>query len=130
MLLGVQLGVVEEGVPRTFVFLCLCALSVIGRPVWFYAFRNTLFLVRLSYLRCILAAYVPNAILNQPFYHQVVTFSDMMEMLTNYDYTIDVTSDAGGEAETWGTEAGYGIISAAQMLGWIALNCQESCPGE
>ena len=54
----------------------------------------------------------------------------MMEMLTNYDYTIDVTSDAGGEAETWGTEAGYGIISAAQMLGWITANCQESCPGE
>ena len=54
----------------------------------------------------------------------------MMEMLTNYDYTIDVTSDAGGDAETWGSEAGYGIISAEQMLGWIALNCQESCPGE
>ena len=62
--------------------------------------------------------------------YQVVTYSDMMEILTNYDYTIDVTSDAGGEAETWGTEAGYGIISAEQILGWIALNCRESCPGE
>ncbi|CAM9844326.1 unnamed protein product [Ascophyllum nodosum] len=60
---------------------------------------------------------------------KVVTYSDMMEILTNYDYTIDVTSDAGGEAETWGTEAGYGIISAEQILGWIALNCRESCPG-
>lgn len=60
---------------------------------------------------------------------QVVTHSDMMEMLTNYEYTIDVTSDADGAVETFGTEAGYGIISAEQMLGWIASNCQEACPG-
>ena len=54
----------------------------------------------------------------------------MMEMLTDYQYTTDVTSDAGGKIETWGAEAGYGIISANQMLGWIAKNCQESCSGE
>ncbi|CAM9541047.1 unnamed protein product [Ascophyllum nodosum] len=63
-------------------------------------------------------------------YPRVVTLDDMMDMLTNYDYTIDVTSDAGEEPETWGAEAGYGIISAEQMLGWVAKNCQESCPGE
>lgn len=61
---------------------------------------------------------------------QVVTYSDMMEMLTDYTYIIDVTSDADGAEETWGTKAGYGIISADLMLGWIAANCQESCPGE
>ena len=60
----------------------------------------------------------------------MVTYNDMMEMLTNYDYTIDVTSDAGGEAEIWGNEAGYGIISAEKMLGWVAANCHESCSGE
>ena len=54
----------------------------------------------------------------------------MKEILTNYDYTIDVTSDAGGEAETFGAEAGYGLISAEQALGWVAANCQESCPGK
>ena len=54
----------------------------------------------------------------------------MIEMLTDYQYTIDVTSDAGGEIETWGAEAGYGIISANRMLAWIAKNCQESCSGE
>ena len=54
----------------------------------------------------------------------------MIEMLTDYRYTIDATSDAGGESETWGAEAGYGIISANQMLDWIATNCQESCSGE
>ncbi|CAN0279349.1 unnamed protein product [Ascophyllum nodosum] len=62
-------------------------------------------------------------------YPRVVTYNDMMEMLTNYDYTIDVTSDAGGEAEIWGNEAGYGIISAEKMLGWVAANCHESCSG-
>lgn len=61
---------------------------------------------------------------------QVVTFSDMMEMLTNYEYTIDVTSDAGGALETFGPEAGYGIISAQQMCRWVADNCAETCPGE
>lgn len=54
----------------------------------------------------------------------------MMEMMTNYTYTIDVISDADGEEETWGTEAGFGIISADQILGWIAANCRESCPGK
>ncbi|CAM9850942.1 unnamed protein product [Ascophyllum nodosum] len=60
---------------------------------------------------------------------KVVTYSDMMEMLTDYDYTIDVTSDAGGAPETFGVDAGFGIISAEQMLAWVATNCQESCPG-
>ena len=54
----------------------------------------------------------------------------MMEIMTNYNYTIDVTSDAGGEVKTWGAEAGYGIMSAAPMLDWVAANCQESCSGE
>lgn len=51
-------------------------------------------------------------------------------MLTNYDYTIDYTNDADGAAETWGTEAGYGIISASQMLAWVEANCGVACPGE
>lgn len=54
----------------------------------------------------------------------------MMQMLTDYTYTIDVISHADDEKETWGTEAGYGIISADKILGWIASNCQESCPGD
>ncbi|CAM9628762.1 unnamed protein product, partial [Ectocarpus sp. 12 AP-2014] len=58
-----------------------------------------------------------------------VGYAEIMEMLTNYDYTIDYTSDAGGAAETWGTEAGHGIISAAQMLAWVEENCGEACPG-
>ena len=53
----------------------------------------------------------------------------MMEILTNYDYIMDVTSDAGGAPETFGVEAGFGVISADQMLAWVAANCQESCPG-
>lgn len=61
---------------------------------------------------------------------QVVGHREMMEMLTNYEYTIDVTSDASGAAETYGTEAGFGIISAEQVLRWIASNCQQACPGE
>lgn len=51
-------------------------------------------------------------------------------MLSNYDYTIDLTSDADGAAETWGAEGGFGIISAGQMLAWVAANCGEACPGE
>lgn len=62
--------------------------------------------------------------------NKVVGYAEIMEMLTNYDYTIDLTSDAGGDAETWGAEGGYGIISASQMLAWVAANCGESCPGE
>lgn len=58
---------------------------------------------------------------------QVVKYADIMEMLTNYDYTIDYTSDSGGAAETWGPEAGYGIISASQMLRWVEANCREAC---
>lgn len=50
-----------------------------------------------------------------------------MEMLTNYDYTIDYTSDAGGAPETWGIEAGHGVVSASQMLGWVQDNCREAC---
>lgn len=61
---------------------------------------------------------------------QVVTYGDMMKVLTDYTYAIGVTSDANGKKETWGAEVGYGIISADQMLGWIATNCQEACPGE
>ena len=64
------------------------------------------------------------------FHVQVVTYDDMIEMLTDYRYITDVTSDAGGDIEMWGAEAGYGIIFANQMLGWIATNCQESCSGE
>lgn len=52
----------------------------------------------------------------------------MLEMLTDYDYTIDYTSD--GDPETWGVEAGHGIISARQMLAWVEANCAESCPGD
>lgn len=51
-------------------------------------------------------------------------------MLSNYDYTLDLTSDADGAAETWGADGGYGIISASQMLAWVAANCGEACPGE
>lgn len=57
----------------------------------------------------------------------MVRYAEIMEMLTNYDYTIDYTSDAGGAAETWGTEAGHGIISASQMLIWVEKNCKEAC---
>lgn len=60
----------------------------------------------------------------------VVTFSDMMEILTNYDYTIDAVADAGGAPETFAPEAGYGIISAQQMCRWVEENCPASCPGE
>ncbi|CAM9810968.1 unnamed protein product, partial [Ascophyllum nodosum] len=53
----------------------------------------------------------------------------MMEMLTNFDDKVDDTSDAGAEAKTWEAEAGYGRISVNYILGWVARNCQESCPG-
>lgn len=53
----------------------------------------------------------------------------MMDMLTNYDYTFDYTSDGDGAAETWGAEAGYGIISASKMLAWVEANC-DACSGE
>ena len=53
-----------------------------------------------------------------------------MEMLTNYEYTLDYTNDADGAAETWGVEGGHGIISAGQMLEWVKKNCGEACPGE
>ncbi|CAM9901846.1 unnamed protein product, partial [Ectocarpus sp. 12 AP-2014] len=43
---------------------------------------------------------------------RVVEYGEMMEMLTNYEFTIDYTNDADGAAETWGNEAGHGIISA------------------
>lgn len=54
----------------------------------------------------------------------------MLEMLTDYDFTIDYTSDAEGADETWGAESGHGIISAKQMLAWVEANCAESCPGD
>ena len=65
-----------------------------------------------------------------PLPFQVVTHNDMVEMLTDYDYTIDATSDAGGAPETFGPEAGNGIISAQQMCRWVADNCAQACPGE
>lgn len=55
---------------------------------------------------------------------------DLMEMLTSYSYTIDYTGDAGGAAETFGGEAGYGIISGAKLLSWVQANCPSSCSGE
>lgn len=58
---------------------------------------------------------------------QVVGFADIMEMLMNYDYIIDCTSVAGGTAETWGMEAGHGVVSASQMLGWVQDSCREAC---
>ncbi|CAN0148641.1 unnamed protein product, partial [Scytosiphon promiscuus] len=58
---------------------------------------------------------------------KVVGYADLMEMLTDYEYTIDYTND--GAAEAWGPEAGHGIISAAQMLAWVKANCAASCPG-
>lgn len=61
---------------------------------------------------------------------KVVTIGDMMEMLTDYEFTIDATSDAGGELETFGSDAGFGIISAQQMCLWVAQNCKDTCPGE
>ncbi|CAN0351045.1 unnamed protein product [Ascophyllum nodosum] len=67
------------------------------------------------------------SIIRAACYPRPVTYDDMMEIMTNYNYTIDVTSDAGGEVKTWGAEAGYGIMSAAPMLDWVAANCQESC---
>ena len=60
----------------------------------------------------------------------MVGHAEIMDMLTNYDYTIDYTNDADGTAETWGIEAGYGIISASQMLAWVETNCGAACPGE
>eukprot|EP00904_Undaria_pinnatifida_P008988 jgi/Undpi1/5219/HiC_scaffold_2.g00501.m1 len=68
------------------------------------------------------------AIIRAACFPRVVTFNDMMEMLTDYDYTIDVTSDAAGAADTYGVEAGYGIISAQQMCLWVAQNCPQACP--
>lgn len=56
----------------------------------------------------------------------MVGYDDMMEMLTNYEYTIDYTSD--GAAETWGAAAGYGIMSARKMLAWVKANC-DACSG-
>lgn len=61
---------------------------------------------------------------------KAVGHAEMMEMLTSYDYTIDLTSDADGAPETWGPEGGYGIISARKMLAWVEANCGEACPGE
>lgn len=61
---------------------------------------------------------------------QVVGRAELLEMLSNYDYTIDYTSDADGAAETFGGEAGYGIISASKMLAWVEENCAAACPGE
>lgn len=67
---------------------------------------------------------------HDPNEKQVVGYADIMEMLTNYDYTTDYTNDAGGAAETWGTEAGHGVISAGQMLAWVEANCGAACSGK
>ncbi|CAM9859867.1 unnamed protein product [Pylaiella littoralis] len=61
-------------------------------------------------------------------YPKAVMYDEMMEMLTNYDYTIDYISDGDFYAERWGAEAGYGIISARKMLAWVEANCHEACP--
>lgn len=58
---------------------------------------------------------------------QEVSQGDIFYMLRNYEYTIDATSDAGGHPETFGYEAGNGIISAKKMLAWVAANCHETC---
>ncbi|CAM9303784.1 unnamed protein product [Choristocarpus tenellus] len=62
--------------------------------------------------------------------HRVVTRDDMMEMLTNYDYTIDYVSDAERAERKFGVDAGYGIISALKMTKWVEENCPQTCPGE
>lgn len=54
----------------------------------------------------------------------------MMEILTDYAYTSDATSDAGGATETFGAEAGYGIIAAKKISLWVAKNCPATCPSE
>lgn len=64
-----------------------------------------------------------------PLHFQVVGYAEMMGILTDYDYIIDYTSDAGGAPEAFGGEAGYGIISAKKMLAWVEANCVEACPG-
>lgn len=51
-----------------------------------------------------------------------------MEILTNYEFTIDVISNANDAVETFGTEAGFGIISPKKALAWVAANCPSSCP--
>lgn len=61
---------------------------------------------------------------------KVLTRDDFMEILTDYNHIIDYTSDADGALETFGAEAGYGIISAYQMLSWVEQNCASACPGE
>lgn len=54
----------------------------------------------------------------------------MIKILTDNTYTFDATSDAHGTKETWEAEPGDGNISVDEILGWVAANCQESCPGK
>lgn len=61
---------------------------------------------------------------------QVVGRHDVLEILTDYDYINDYIGDAGGLPETFGAEAGYGIISASKALAWVERNCPLACPGE
>lgn len=52
-----------------------------------------------------------------------------MEILTDYDYTVDFVGDADGATEAFGGQAGYGIISASKALAWVETNCAAACPG-
>lgn len=61
---------------------------------------------------------------------QVVLRSELLEILTDYDFTVDYTADAGGAEETFGIEGGFGIISASKALSWVEQNCALACPGE
>lgn len=63
-------------------------------------------------------------------YEQVVGRKEVLEILSNYTYTIDYISDANGKPETFGPEAGYGIISGSEILSWVRQNCAVSCPGD
>lgn len=60
----------------------------------------------------------------------MISYDDIMDMLTDHEYSIDYTGDADGAAETFGQEAGHGIISASKMLAWVARNCAVACPGK
>ncbi|CAM9139401.1 unnamed protein product [Discosporangium mesarthrocarpum] len=58
---------------------------------------------------------------------RIVTHVEMMEMLADYQYMIDYTSDSNSAEEQFGVEAGHGIISALQMTKWIRKHCPKSC---
>lgn len=61
---------------------------------------------------------------------QVVGYEEMMKMLTDDANTIGYTAvDEFTPGEMWGVGAGYGIISVAQMLEGVRVNCAQACPG-